>query len=902
MNELASLMVTGFFKLYTYRFGVNMNKLMKIGIVLSLIVIGSMGGVYVIIKIKYPTDKIINLAETKLSSIINRKVSVEGAGVSLFPLGIHLSGVKIKHLKSQKFKTKSLMHFEKVQLNIALLKMFTGSVEVGAVQIDDLKVNFEKLKNGKTSFDELGSSKKVDKKAKTANQNSTTTLPFDIDLQRFELKNAAFQFIDHRAKLKVQAFNIDQMASLQANKDLSDIRLLGDLSVPSLKIVDSKNNVKTGRLNFGVSHSLSINLKDEVMAINKLAFSLNTIEVLLNGEVDGFLKPSPKLKLNIKSNKISLANLVKEIPKGLHSEIEKISTKGGFDFDIKINGKVVNGELPNISGKISLNAIEIGHKNVPSKLSEVNAKIELNNDAVKIEKLEFNLAGQKGKIKLDVSQLLKTPKINTLDVSANINLGKIQSLAEKVIVWPEGLNLKGFIGVNVKAKGLVNLEAPEKLKLKGMVKLKDISIKTVALKKSVKISGEVKLNPKIILPKIKVLVAGSDVKVDLKIKDPLAIIFNKKKRAKKTSIDLLVISNNLNIDKVLNPQEDAGAQETTPAAENPDIPDVNFDGIIKLKNTVFKSMKMKNFKLTLKMRNKVIETQMNANLYGGTIQQQSTSNFKNKKNAKIVSKIKLSKVEISGLINDFNNNLKGNSSLEKGMRNLDNSVFGKVSLDMDMKTTGSPISFFDNTQANISSVIKNGKLKNGPLVSSYNSSVNSLSKVGLKQKTKSKSGISFSKLVSKIKLSKGNLFIESMDLSETPLGNLSVKGKVGLDGILNLSFENLLNKNLSQQVLKKPGANFVVPVKNGKALVYMSLSGSIKQPKYSVDFKKMANQAGGISSLKNSVGGYSKSATKKLNNKLNSEKKKLNNRAQKRKNKAKKKLKNNAKQSLNKFL
>ena len=108
MNELASLMVTGFFKLYTYRFGVNMNKWMKIGIVLSLIVIGSMGGVYAIIKIKYPTDKIINLAETKLSSIINRKVSVEGAGVSLFPLGIHLSGVKIKHLKSQKFKTKSL--------------------------------------------------------------------------------------------------------------------------------------------------------------------------------------------------------------------------------------------------------------------------------------------------------------------------------------------------------------------------------------------------------------------------------------------------------------------------------------------------------------------------------------------------------------------------------------------------------------------------------------------------------------------------------------------------------------------------------------------------------------------------------------------------------------------------
>ena len=851
-----------------------MKSMKKIFGILAILAILVVAGAVIAVKTMFPAEKIKKTIEVEASNTIGREIKVGDIGLSIWPLGLEIESIKVAGPSDSSFSSEPSFTTSGLVFELDLGALLGGQASVNQIQIGNFHLNFEINQAGQHSFYDL-SKERVEEESKPL---ELPTLPFEINLKSFSIKNGSISYDDQLGKNKFSLGELNQELSLYVSKDLSDIKTEGQLDLKNISFESGSQGIKKGNMNISLSHLIKANLKEETLNLDKVAFSLLGMEFNLRGTASEILKAEPQFDVKIKSNQVDLNSLISQIPANINPQISKVKAGGTWELNLSAKG---TPKKQDIDGGLSLNKISISHTDSPAKIENLNGEILFSPEYLKIPNLSLLVGKNPVSVRLILTQLLKTPTLEQLKIAGKIDLDNIIPIVESLGAMPDSVKASGLIDFSLAGDGLIDPDNLNNLNLIGGAEFKKLKLKLPGIKPEITTAGKTKISKSEINVNLKTLIGQSDVATSIQVNNALTMVMPKIFGNKHTTVLVNVKSNKLSLDELMPPPSKEEAEKSEPAEIFPELPPVDVEINVNLKETQFKHLALTNFIQKTTIKNSVVKSNFTANLYGGNISQTLSTNLTDRQNAKVNFNLKTKNVEFNDLISRLNNNLEGDAKLFQQIRNLDNTIFGKSDLDIDISTFGNPKTLANNLSGELSSNLFDGYIAETKLTKGYNSKVNSFSGGNLKNLSVDK--LSFSKFFSQLDIVDGKFIVKHLDLKGTPLGFLALEGDISFEGGLNLSLINHLPQSISKSILSTQNSatgalssatgvnlNVMPTTDKGEVKAYYFITGTLDDPKYGLDTKRMASE--GTSGAKASLAAEKKKLEDKAKAKLNAEK------------------------------
>ncbi len=860
-----------------------MKKLLKILGILAIVLVVALIVAFFAIKQAFPPEKIQALVETQASEILKREVKVGGAAFKIWPLGIQIKNVRVANNPGNGFSPDPLLDLPLATIKVDLAKLLMLQVAIDKISFENMNLLYEVMPDGRTSIDGLGGEPDTTAVKDTAKLDlSKIELPGSLALKSFSINNAKVIFNDRSQKRKIILGSINLNTGLSLDKTLENVKTSTALTLKEISLEDGGLGVRKGGISVFLNTDIAANLRLQHVDIQKFSAGLQSININISGTIDRFLEDIKVVDIKVESNQIDLAALVKEIPAGINPEISKVSASGNASFNAAVKGTIIPEKIPPVSGNLVLSNIAVGHSDLPAGISSLVGNIAFTENTVSIKPFTFQLAGQPTSVLLDASDLLSPkPMLNNLAVNANLDLGALFALANKLVTIQELSELSGKLEANLSAKGVIDPARPENISVNGNANLQNIVAKTPLIPDAVSLNGAVRFSNTEIFAEPAVLIGKSDVKVKAVVKDYLVMVMPRLAAGKKTNVNVDVSSSNLELDRLMPPSDpNKPEEESVPMEQYPELPNVVANVNVNLANTVFRHLTLSDFNLGINFANNKATVAGKGHLYAGSFSTNATVDLSNRKSANVKFSLNVDKVEANDFISHGNDNITGNSPIEKQIRDLDNTVFGKFGMKLDVSTKGLPQDFVNNLNGPISVQITNGSLKGSKILSSVGSGVASFEIAGKKVLSgivpvNDKGDMAFDDIKAELEAKDGQLLVKDFKVNAKALGLLAFTGGVGFDGNLNLKLQNTLSSSVSSNlnnITKASPVSLYAKDEKGNALLFFNIGGTLSDPKVTLDASKNENP---LNNLKDAATAKLNEAKDKAKEKLNEEKAKL---------------------------
>ena len=845
-----------------------MKKRFKILIVVLVVIFVVLPiAAFITVKTVFPPQKIQNIVETQASQILKRDVKVGGADIKIFPLGIQIKDVKVANNPGAGFSEEPLLDLPLATVKIDLAKLLTFQVAIDKISFENMSLLYEIMPDGRTSIDGLGGEpdtavKETPEEKDTAKLDlSNIELPGTLSLKSFSIDNAKVIFNDRSQKRKVILGDINLNVAVSLDKTLEDIKTSTALTLKEISMEDGGLGIRKGGISVFLNADIAANLRSQHIDVQSFSAGLQSINVNASGTVDNFLEKEIGVDLKVETNKINLAELIREIPAGINPEIPKVSAGGTASFDVAVKGAIVPEKLPSVSGNLVLNEIAISHSDLPAGISALTGNIAFTENTVSIKPFTFLLAGQPTSVLLDASDLLSPkPMLNELAFSAKLDLGALFTLAGKLVTIQELSELGGKLEADLNAKGVIDPARPENISVNGGAVLQNVTAKTPLIPDEITLNGAFKFSNTEISADPEVKIGNSDVKVKAVVKDYLVMVMPRLADGKKTNVNIDVRSSNLEIDRLLPPPGDTAkptpeAAESIPMEQYPELPDLVANINVNLAKTEFMHLTLSDFNLGINYADAKVAVASKGRLYAGGFNANVGVDLSNRKSADVKFALNVDKVEANDFISNGNDNITGKTIIEKQIRDLDSTIFGKLNMKVDLKTNGLPQDFVNNLSGPIFVQIANGSFRGSKILGGVGKGISDFEVLGKKVLSglvpvSDKGDMNFDDTKAELEAKDGQLLVKDFKINAKALGLLAFDGAVGFDGILDLKLQNTLNStissNLSNLTKSSPVALYPKDAK-GNALLFFKIGGTLAEPKITLDTEKMKESvAGGI--------------------------------------------------------
>jgi hypothetical protein len=452
--------------------------------------------------------------------------------------------------------------------------------------------------------------------------------------------------------------------------------------------------------------------------------------------------------------------------------------------------------------------------------------------------------------------------LNNLAFSAKLDLGALFTLAGKLVTIQELSELGGKLEADLNAKGVIDPARPENISVNGSAVLQNVTAKTPLLPDEITLNGAFRFSNTEISADPEVKIGNSDVKVKAVIKDYLVMVMPRLADGKKTNVNIDVRSSNLEIDRLLPPPGDttkpapeAQTVETIPMEQYPELPDLVANINVNLAKTEFMHLTLSDFNLGINYADSKVAVASKGRLYAGGFNANVGVDLSNRKSADVKFSLNVDKVEANDFISNGNDNITGETAIEKQIRDLDSTIFGKLNMKINLNTNGLPQDFVNNLSGPVFVQIANGSFRGSKILGGVGKGITDFEVLGKKVLSglipiSDKGDMNFDDTKADLEIKNGQLLVKDFDVNAKALGLLAFDGAVGFDGALDLKMQNTLNSaissNLSNLTKNSPVALYPKDAK-GNALLFFKIGGTLAEPKIALDTEKMKESvAGGI--------------------------------------------------------
>jgi len=859
-----------------------MKKLPKILCIIAAVVVVILVIAVFAVKQAFPPEKIQALVEKQASDILKRDVKVGGAEFKIWPLGIQIKDLKVANNPGNGFSKEPFLDLPVVTVKVDLARLLIFQVAIDKIYLGNMSLLYEVMPDGRTSIDGLGGEPDSTAKKDTSKIDlAKIELPGSLALNSLNIKDAKIVYNDRAQKRKIVFGNINLKTNLSLDKTLENVKTSTDLTLKEISLEDASIGIRKGGISIFLNTDIGANLRSQHLNIQSFAAGMQAANIKLSGTVDRFLEDIKVVDLKVETNQINLTELLKEIPAGINPELPKVSASGTISLNATVKGSIVPDKIPPINGNLILSNIAVSHSDLPAGVSSLVGNFTFTENSVSVKPLTFSLAGQPTSILLDASDLLAPqPKLNNLSANVKLDLGVLFALANKIISIPSITSLAGRIDANIAAKGILDPVRPEKLSVNGGVNMQNIVTRTPSIPDAVSLNGSVAFSNTEISAEPAVRIGPSDVKVKAVVKDYLAMVMPRLAAGKKTNLNVNVTSSNLNLDRLLPPSDATKPpkEDEPPMEIYPELPDVVANINVNLANTVFRYLTMSDFNLGINFANKKADIAAGGKLYTGGFNTKVFVDLNNRKSANVKFGLNVDRVEANDFITNGRKNISGESEIAKQIQHLDNTLFGKLSMKLDVTTKGLPQNFVDNLSGPISIQVTNGSLRGSKILSGIGEGLSKFEIAGrrvINPPVSSKGDMSFDDLKAAFEAKNGQLLVKDFNMNASSLGLLAFTGAVSFNGDLKLNLQNTLSQAISSNLNNLTSASPVSLYQKdsrGNALLFFNIGGSFADPKISLDASKNASP---VSDLKGMATAKLNDAKDKATAKLNEEKAKL---------------------------
>ncbi|MFQ5452695.1 MAG: AsmA family protein [Candidatus Zixiibacteriota bacterium] len=366
-----------------------MKKVLKIfkwviGIIFVILLIAIAG-----LWLFFPIDKAKQLAVDKGSKMLGRTITVEDADISFWGgLGVELINVSIDNPPES--GEGKFLRAENIDVKLQMLPLLSGNYHIDKLIINHPEISMIKQKDGTNNYTFKALEKKVPPQIAEKITPEAKAAAFVVTFDMLEINNGILTYLDDSAHMNINISGLELSTYLESPRH-NFYKSSGDVSIESLII---QNDIP-------FAEPLTLNLEYQAeYDINSKSFSFEGTELVINGikfKMKGEaanLAGKIKSHGNMKSEKISVADLLQLLPRQKFNIPKDLKVVGDLSLDIDIEYDQTKVEPLKYFGNVIIYAMDIAHNKMPVSFKFKKALIDLKNDNLRLNILDGRFDGE----------------------------------------------------------------------------------------------------------------------------------------------------------------------------------------------------------------------------------------------------------------------------------------------------------------------------------------------------------------------------------------------------------------------------------------------------------------------------------------------------------------------------
>ncbi|WP_282074544.1 AsmA-like C-terminal region-containing protein [Maribacter aquivivus] len=390
--------------------------------------------------------KIGEIIKSNVNQNVNATLDFSEANLSLvssFP-NAEVEFKDVVLLNKAPFEGDTLFKASSLDLTMGIMQLFKSegdAIAINNINLDGAFINVVVDKEENANYDIAKPSEPT-----TADEESSSTDGFNLDLQSYEITNTRIYYTDNSTGI---AFKLDDFQH----------KGTGDLSLATSELdthTDAFISLEMDSVNYLNKNKIKLDaLIDIDLKENKYSFLKN--EALINQlplVFDGFIKlneTSQEIDLTFKTPSSDFKNFLGLIPEIYSKDIENVTTTGDFAVNGNFNGIVDETHIPKFHVDLKSDNASFKYPDLPKAVSNVFFDIQLNNKTgivedtyVDVNKASFMIDEDKFNLTSHITELMGNTKVKA-HIDGVMNLANIS----KAYPVPAEYDLKGLLKADI---------------------------------------------------------------------------------------------------------------------------------------------------------------------------------------------------------------------------------------------------------------------------------------------------------------------------------------------------------------------------------------------------------------------------------------------------------------------
>jgi len=444
-----------------------MKKIFKIiGIVLFIFIA-------ILIAIPFVLEsKIDAIVQNYADENLNAELSFDDISLSLIS-SFPKAEVTVDNLKITTrvpFEDETLATAKSLSFEMPIGELFKSTEEplvVNEIIADELLLTLKTNKNGTVNYDI------VKKGENTKKEADSTSSSFSFDIEKYELNNSAFTYIDEESNTKFYLTEINHNGKGVFSGELSELETQTEarasLSIDSTEYL-SNTIIKLDAL-------IALDLEQEKYTFKENKGFINALPLEFQGYVQ-MVEKGQEIDITFKNPESSFKDFLAVIPKEYAKNIENVNTTGNFTVNGIIKGLMSEETIPTLDINMRSDNASFKYPDLPKSVDNIMIDTSIKNTTgnaddtfVDINQLDF-------KIDKDVFKSEAHIKNLTGNMFVNAKLDGVLNLANITKAYPIELEnelsgiLKGKLNTTFDMNA-IETNAYQRIKNNGSVSISD---------------------------------------------------------------------------------------------------------------------------------------------------------------------------------------------------------------------------------------------------------------------------------------------------------------------------------------------------------------------------------------------------------------------------------------------
>ncbi len=750
----------------------------------------------------FPAEKVKGIVLEQAGKTLHREVKLESARLRLLPfLGVSLKGLEIANNPDSGFSKDPLLSLGSLDVKLSLASVFKFSPVVNAIALRDPRFRVEILSDGRSSLDGLGGPK--DTTEPKTDSVKPLELPFPLSVEAFTISGGSVAWLDRKNGQEIVLGSIEQTASFETDKTLENATTKGDLLISDISVSGKGMPVRKGGIRLHVAHDLSLNLPGAAVEIREIKAGVQDVAVKLSGKATNILV-APDLDLRFGTDgEIDLAKLLAEVPKELNPALSKLALAGRVSADFAAKGKVTPQSIPSVDGSLHVRDLSVSVAGLPAKLSGFRSAIHVaRSQSVVIDSTSWLLNTDPGSLSLAVDSLpvpphaTRKPWLRHLAVEGKVDLAAFAQVFAPLVPALDSLKPAGVLTWKVAGQGKLDPAQPTALQIQGDLGLSKVSAKLSGIADRPVVNGSASLSNAAVGAKIALAMGPTDLSVDAKVADWLALALPKLAAGKVASVTVAAKSKFIDVDKFLPPPDTNPKAPSELPEELPALPPVKVAASFDAALIQAMGLKIQGVAAKMNLADGKFSQNLSGSVAGGRIAQSLQANLANRRLLDVKLDANMTGVQIHDVLVGMKDRLP-----EGTPRKLHDKLYGKGNLKLAAWVRSPIREASKKLSADIQGSFADGKIANFPALSNMTEKAH-----GLFSAIPATKEIAFSTLSLTAQLRDGKVVLQDVNLDGSSLGQVVANGTIGADQSLDLKVDTHLPQAASGGLQAVSGA------------------------------------------------------------------------------------------------